>query len=138
MIELEDGWLRHQNTYWRYEKLDEDATLGFRRTSIPIENWVNFVKSDLPVYRAAGINITSWIEYDAHVALQLEVQKYAEETAEIRVVWEVQPETIRALWTRWKREFRIPRTTCRHISMAMISQGFFSNTGRAIGMRMRS
>lgn len=94
VIELEDGWLRHQNTYWRYEKLDEDATLGFRRTSIPIENWVNFVKSDLPVYRAAGINITSWIEYDAHVALQLEVQKYAEETAEIRVVWEVQPETI--------------------------------------------
>lgn len=94
VIELEDGWLRHQNTYWKYEKLNADETLGFRKVSIPVEEWVNFVKADLPVYRAAGINISSWIEYDDRAALRLEIQKYGEETAEIRVAWEVEPETI--------------------------------------------
>ena len=94
VIELEEGWLRHQNTYWKYEKLDADETHAFRKKSISIEEWVKFVKSDLPVYRAAGININSEIEYGNHAALRLEIQKYAEEMAEIRVVWNIKPETI--------------------------------------------
>lgn len=94
VIELEDGWLCHQNTYWKYERLNADEVLSFRKASIPIEEWVNFAKNDLPVYRAAGMNINSCIEYNNCPALKLEIQKYAEETAEIRVTWEIEPETI--------------------------------------------
>ena len=61
----------------KHEKLDADETRAFRKKSISIEEWVKFVKSDLPVYRAAGININREIEYGNHAALRLEIQKYS-------------------------------------------------------------
>ena len=94
VIELDEGWLRYQNTYWKYDKLDVEALNGLKRTTIPMEEWVSFVKTDLPIYRAAGVKIESQIEYDERAALKLELLNYDEEAAEIHVTWGVPQESI--------------------------------------------
>ena len=57
-VELEEGWMRLNNRYWRFERLSDTQLAGFRRDAIDRQSLITFLKRDVKEYADAGVPVT--------------------------------------------------------------------------------
>lgn len=88
-VELEEGWMRLKNRYWRFEKLSEIQLAGFRRNVIERQSLIAFLKGDVKEYMDAGVPIHAEISYQDDPAVELLITSFGATSMEFQPIWHI-------------------------------------------------
>lgn len=88
-VELEEGWMRLGNHYWRFERLNDAQLAGFRRDVIEPLSLISFLKEDIKAYLNAGIPIQSEISYHDESAVEILIASFDSTTIELQPIWHI-------------------------------------------------
>lgn len=88
-IECEDGWSVWKDSIWHLPKLSSTDLNGFRRTKIPRDELIKFLKEDLPLYNSAGQEIECDISNKDEKACTIEISRVERDSIDLIVKWAV-------------------------------------------------
>ncbi len=88
-IECEDGWTVWGGCIWHLPKLSDKQLNGFRRNRILREEFIQFLKQDLPLYRSAGQKIECDINIKDESAFNVEIDHVERDAVDLSMKWNV-------------------------------------------------
>lgn len=88
-IELEEGWMRLNNCYWRFERLSDTQLAGFRRDIIDRQSLITFLKRDIKDYTDAGVPIHTEISYQDNPAVEVLITSFGATSMEFQPIWHI-------------------------------------------------
>ncbi len=89
-VELEDGWLRLEDSYWRFDRLNESQIANFRCDCIEGPSIIPFLREDLETYAAAGVPVQCELSYEDEPAIALSISSFTPTRIELQPAWRVE------------------------------------------------
>ena len=88
-VELEEGWMRLNHRYWRFERLSDAQLAGFRRDVIDCQSLITFLKRDVQEYTDAGVPIHTEIAYQDNPAVEVLITSFGATSLELQPIWHI-------------------------------------------------
>lgn len=94
IVELQGGWYRKGDAYWRYPLLSEKEIVEIRRKRIEKSELLEFLTRDLPTYEKASVNCACELSHSTIPALSLRFETVERDHVRIEQTWNVPPESV--------------------------------------------